>query len=699
MSGVSLIFAPLLAWPLIWGAAGVALAVLALALWRGLAGWALRALAAGALLAALAQPGVQSEVQQSLSDIVLLIEDRSASQTLPGREAATDAAMAALEAAIAALPNTELRRVRLGDGADNAGSLIAAALAGALAAEPRDRIAGAVIVTDGQAHDAALMPEMPAPVQVLLTGRRADWDRRVQIQTAPAFGIIGEPVSVRLRIEDMGAVPGDAPPLADISIAIDGGAPTRYRVPVGEDLELPLELSHGGQNVVQIELAPLPGELTTRNNSAVVQVNGVRDRLRVLLVSGEPHAGERTWRNLLKSDSAVDLVHFTILRPTEKQDGVPVNELSLIAFPTQELFVDKIDEFDLIIFDRYRVRGILPAAYFDNIRDYVDRGGAVLVSAGPEFATADSLYQTALGDILPARPSGRVLEGAFLPRPTALGLRHPVTAALPGMPEAGGEPAWGRWLRQIELTGVRGQAVLEGAGAAPLLVLGRAGEGRVALLASDQAWLWDRGYEGGGPQLELLRRIAHWAMQEPELEEEALYAEPDPGGLGLTVVRRSMAEAVGDVTVTGPDGSAVALHPAETAPGRFTARWQAPGPGLYRLVDGDLERVVAMGAASPREFEATIASREVLAEAVAASNGAFTALEDGVPELRAVRAGRATAGRGWIGITPRGARATVDIRLRPLLPDWAWLLLAAALSVAAWLLEGRGRRVPGRRRA
>ena len=98
-----------------------------------------------------------------------------------------------------------------------------------------------------------------------------------------------------------------------------------------------------------------------------MQINGVRDRLRVLLVSGEPHAGERTWRNLLKSDASVDLVHFTILRPPEKQDGVPVDELSLIAFPTRELFIEKIEDFDLIIFDRYRRRGILPSLYLENI--------------------------------------------------------------------------------------------------------------------------------------------------------------------------------------------------------------------------------------------------------------------------------------------------------------------------------------------
>ncbi|WP_415182738.1 hypothetical protein [Phaeovulum sp.] len=693
MSGLSVIFAPLLAWPLIWAGAAVALVLLAVALWRGLAGWALRALAAGVLLVALAQPAVQREEKTPLSDIVLLVEDRSASQTLPGRADQTGRAVAAMQGELAALPGVETRLIRVGDGAENAGTLVATALAEALAEEPRARVAGAIVVTDGQVHDAALAPDMPAPLHVLLTGQPDDWDRRLVIQTAPAFGIIGEPVSIRLRVEDQGAVPRGTPTLADLTISIDGEPANTYQVPVGEDMELPLTLNHGGQNVVQLTLAPVAGELTDRNNEAVVQINGVRDRLRVLLVSGEPHAGERTWRNLLKSDSAVDLVHFTILRPPEKQDGVPVAELSLIAFPTQELFVDKIDEFDLIIFDRYRARGILPAVYFDNIRDYVTRGGAVLIAAGPEFATVESLYQTSLADILPARPTGKVLDGAYLPRVSALGARHPVTAALEGAPtDDPAAPHWGRWLRQLDLGGARGQVVMEGVDHKPLLVLDRAGEGRVALLASDQAWLWDRGYEGGGPQLELLRRIAHWAMKEPELEEEALYAELEPGSLTLTLVRRTMAEAAGPVAVTGPDGQDYSVPLEETAPGRFTARWSAPQAGLYRLKQDDLERVVAMGPASPREFEATIADEAPLAAAIVAANGSAYRLWDGVPDVRAVRAGRASAGRGWIGITPRGASATTDITVAPLMPAWVWLVLSAALSIAAWVIEGRGRK-------
>ncbi|WP_343081855.1 hypothetical protein [Ostreiculturibacter nitratireducens] len=687
------IFDPLLPWPVVWAAAGVALVLVALALWRGLSGWWLRALAAVALLAAITQPSLQTEDRNPLSDIVLLIVDESSSQRLPGREEQTAAAVARVEAEIAALPNTELRKLTVRDGAEDAGSLVMTALAEALAEEPRARVAGAILVTDGQVHDLDVAPSMPAPLHVLLTGREADWDRRLVIQTAPAFGIIGEPVAIRLMVEEQGNLPpAEKGRSVDLSIAIDGAEPNTYTVPVGQTLELPVTLDHGGQNVVQFGFEAADGELTDRNNAAVVQINGVRDRLRVLLVSGEPHAGERTWRNLLKSDASVDLVHFTILRPPEKQDGVPVTELSLIAFPTRELFVEKIEEFDLIIFDRYRLRGILPSLYLNNIRDYVLNGGAVLIAAGPEYATVESVFYSGLGGILPGEPTGRVVEEGYKPAITALGARHPVTEGLeafaPEPAEDGAEsPGWGRWLRIVDVDATQGNVVMEGAGGRPLLILDRAGEGRVALLTSDQAWLWTRGYEGGGPQLELLRRLAHWTMKEPELEEEALFADAE--GQTLKITRRSLEEGPREVTIIGPDGEPVIVPLTEAEPGRYVAEWPAPDVGLYRLTDGELDRVMALGPAAPKEFEETIASAEKLASVIEPTNGGDLRIEEGLPDIRAVRSGRTAAGRGWIGITPRDSYLTADIRVSPLLPAWAFLLIATALAVAAWLREGR----------
>jgi hypothetical protein len=689
----TLVFDPLLPWLLLYAVAAVAALSVAVALWRGLSGWWLRGLAAAVLLLALCNPSLQQEDRAPLSDIVLAIVDESASQRIGDRPAQTEEALANVTAEVAALPNTELRVVRLGDGPGDEGTLLLTALSEALAEEPRARVAGAILITDGQAHDIAVAPNMPAPVSVLLTGRESDWDRRLTVRNAPAFAIMGEPLTLTLRIDDEGAVPASVGQSADLSISVDGAEPQLFTVPVGEDLDLPVTLPHGGMNVLQFQVAATEGELTDRNNAAVVQINGVRDRLRVLLVSGEPHAGERVWRNLLKSDASVDLVHFTILRPPEKQDGVPVTELSLIAFPTRELFVEKIEEFDLIIFDRYRQRGILPTSYLDNVVEYVKNGGTVLMAAGPEFGTADSLFRSPLAEILPVVPSGRVVEEGFLPKLTDLGHRHPVTAGLDdfvpedGTAVEGDGPHWGRWFRMTDVEATGGQIVMEGAGGRPLLVLDRVGEGRVAMLASDHAWLWGRGYEGGGPQLELLRRLAHWMLKEPELEEEALSVTAQ--GSTLTITRRTIGDPPGDLTLTGPDGTETVLTLPEVRPGEYQLEWDAPDMGLYRLAQGDLMAVIAVGPSAPREFEQTIASETVLAPVVEATRGGILRLEDGAPDIRAVREGRVAAGRGWIGITPRNAYVTQDVSIAPLLPAWALLLLASALAVGAWLREGR----------
>ena len=679
----TLAFAPLLPLPLVLALGVLACAAVLVALWRGLGGWALRGLAALVVLAALAGPRWQIEDRQSLPDIVFLAVDDSASNRLGSRAQLTAGADAQLQAALAARPNTELRRITVPDSPDDGGTALLAAVAAAMAEAPRNRIAGIIALSDGQVHDSDLGLDLPAPFHLLHSGLPGDWDRRLVVENAPAFAIMGEPVTLSLRIEDFGAAPaGDG--RAQLEISVDGAPPQQFQVPLGQTLQLPIELPHAGRNVIQFSVPPAQGELTERNNTALVQINGVRDRLRVLLVSGEPHAGGRTWRNLLKSDASVDLVHFTILRPPDKQDGVPVTELSLIAFPTRELFMEKIDDFDLIIFDRYKRRGILPGVYLDNVRRYIEEGGALLVAAGPDFASADSIYRSPLAAALPAEPTARVIEQGFTPAITDLGQRHPVTAGLapPGLP---GD--WGRWMRQVELTPQRGHVVMSGADDKPLLVLDRVGEGRVALLASDQAWLWDRGFEGGGPQLELLRRLAHWMMKEPDLEEEAIWAETT--GQSMRIIRRSLEQGLGAVQVETPSGAVVDLPLVETRPGQFEARFDGPEIGLYRLTQGTASAVVGLGPAAPREFVETLASDQPLAAVLAAGRGGYVALADGVPQLRDVRPGRPAVGRGWIGLTPREAYETLSLRQVPLLPAWLVLLLATALITAAWLREGR----------
>ncbi|TPE52928.1 hypothetical protein [Amaricoccus solimangrovi] len=684
-------FDPTLPPPVLLALAALALLALALALWRGLVGWWLRALAALVLLFALAGPSLRREDRTPVPNIALVVLDDSASNALDDRREQLSAALDGLREELRRLDETrplEVREIRVTDkGAD--GTKLLTALGDAMAELPADRIAGAILVTDGQIHDPEALTAFPAPVQVLLTGHATDWDRRVVVETAPAFAIVDEAVSLTLRVEDLGAAPAEGG-TATLSLALDGDAPRDFQVPLNQSVTLPVTLKRGGLNTLRVATPARAGELTDRNNSRIVSINGVRDRLRVLLVSGEPYPGERTWRNLLKSDASVDLVHFTILRPPDKQDFVPVFELSLIAFPTQELFMEKVDEFDLIIFDRYKRRGILPNTYFDNIVRYVRDGGALLIASGADFAGAESLYRSPLRDVLPVEPTGRVIDGGFTPRIPLVGERHPVTAGLgdhaphPAAPD--GTPGWGRWFRAVEVK-ARGPVIMEGPENTPLLVLQREGEGRVAVLTSDEAWLWSRGYEGGGPQMELLRRLAHWLMKEPELEEEVLLGSGDEGA--VIVTRRTLGDTIPEVIATSPSGVESAVPMTEVTPGRWQGRIENAENGAWRLANGDLATTAVVGPAAPSEFRDPVSTGDILGPLASGTRGGVKRLEDGLPRTRMVREGRVADGRGWIGLADRRAYQLRDIRQVELAPGWAMLLLSAGLVFAAWRLEGR----------
>ncbi len=688
-----LVLVPLLPWWMIAALAAASVLLTALALWRRARGAGLRGLALVAGLAALANPISVDETRDPLDDVAIIVVDESLSQRVGERREATEAARTALASRIERLDGMALRIVTAGaptaaeDGGEAGdGTLLFAALEDALADIAPERVAGVVMITDGQVHDVpanAARLGLRAPLHVLLSGRRDEQDRRLVVEQAPRYGIVGETLALRLRVEDETMAPGSA---ATVTLRRDGGPPQRITVTIGQSREIPFELDHGGTTVLEITADAGRAELTLDNNRAVTVINGVRDRLRVLLVSGEPHAGERTWRNLLKADPSVDLVHFTILRPPEKQDGTPIRELALIAFPIRELFEVKLGEFDLIIFDRYNRRGVLPLVYFDNIVRYVREGGAVLVAAGPGFAGPLSLYRSPLSEIFPARPTGKVLNAGFRPQVLDRGRRHPVTADLAGLND--GEPRWGRWFRLIDAEADSGTVVMHGTGGRPVLVLDRIGKGRVAQLLSDHVWLWDRGFEGGGPQAELLRRLAHWLMQEPELEEDALRAVSHGGR--LEIERRSLEPDDSPVTVTFPSGATreVALTP--TSGGRSTARIAVAEAGLYRLGDGRRSAVAAVGALNPREFADLRTTARRLQPIVEASGGGVHWVADGGgPSVRKVRPGRSLSGPGWIGFKANRRYLVTGMEQTPLLPPFIALVLVLGTLAMAWRAEGR----------
>ncbi len=686
---IGIAFAPLVATQILW--AVIAAAVLfALVLFVSRSrGAAVRTLALALIALALANPSFTREDRDPLTSVAVVVVDKSPSQNFGDRMAQTEAARAKILDALHRIPGLEVRVIEAGEAdGETDGTRLFTALNSTLADVPSDRFAGVIMITDGRVHDVpadAGSLGFSAPVHALITGHADERDRRIALVAAPRFGIVGQPQTITYRVEDQGAHESTA----QVTVRRDGDVVETRNVPIGTAQSVTVPIPHGGQNIVEIEASPLAGELTQVNNRVVVSIDGVRDKLRVLLVSGEPHAGERTWRNLLKSDPSVDLVHFTILRPPEKQDGTPINELSLIAFPTRELFQQKIDDFQLIMFDRYARQGVLPIIYFDNITRYVRDGGAVLVAAGPDYASSTSIWRTPLDAILPAEPSGNVTNQAYRPELTELGRRHPVTRGLEG--SEGKSPQWSEWFRVVDTRSATGTTIMQGPDAKPLLVLSHEGEGRVALLLSDHIWLWARGFEGGGPHLDLLRRLSHWLMKEPDLEEEALRLTVS--GHDLLVRRQTMADQVADVTLTSPSGAARTLKLDVKKPGVWESSVSANELGLWRATDGKLNALINVGPANPREYAEVTSTTQVLAPLANATGGDARRLEDGgglnVPRIIAVRSADTYKGDDWLGLKMSDASVVRGVGVLPVFAGLLGLLLLLGSIAGTWVREGR----------
>jgi len=340
---------------------------------------------------------------------------------------------------------------------------------------------------------------------------------------------------------------------------------------------------------------------------------------------------------------------------------------------------------------------VLPILYFDNIARYVRDGGAVLVAAGPDYADDGSLYDTPLEPVLPVAPTGRIIEEPFHAKVTDVGERHPVTRALDG---AGFDPPhWGRWFRLIDVERPQeGNVVMSGAEEKPLLVLSREGEGRVALLLSDHAWLWARGFEGGGPHVDLLRRLAHWLMKEPDLEEEALRATARAGE--LEVEQQTMAETSPPVTVRSPSGKVATLNLTLVEPGLWRATLPVDEIGLYRVEQGDKRAFAHVGAANPREFIDARSTDTLLGPLAEATGGRIARMADAdgnpeTPRIVPIRAGATKSGSDWIGVRMTEASVLKGVIRVPLFGGYVGpaaflaLLVLLLMPVFTWYREGR----------
>jgi len=654
-------FSPLLPLPLL-AAAGIAsliAVIIALAVRARGAAWRIPGFAL--LFLILCGPSYVVQTRHGLPDIAVAVVDQSQSMRIGSRAAMAAAALKKLQADAAKIPNLQFRVVAVPAAADG-GTALFGALRDGLADIPAAQLAGVIAITDGEVSDAPKQLGLPAPLTALLAARGEETDRELRLNNAPAYGLVGQNVQLGFTVIDHGA--DDAGRLAAVTVSSNGSVIWSQSVPVGVPVSVAVPVRHAGAAIISVQVAPLPGEVSEVNDQAAFTLNGVRKRLEVLLISGDPDQGERSWRVLLKSDPAVELVHFTILRtPGEIMDALP-NELALVPFPVQQLFDDDIGKFDLIILDQFNASGLLPPQYLGNIANRVEAGGALLVEVGPEFVTDGSLAYTPLAPVLPAVPAppGTVTQ-AFTPGITALGARHPVTAPFAGM-------ALAPWYRQEIATPTAGDVLMQGADNAPLLILAKFGQGRVGMLLSDQFWLWTRGGAEAGPALPLLRRCVHWLLNEPALEAEALTATIADGQ--ITVQRQTLSENYpGDAIITTPDGQSLRLKLRPQAPGNYAASLAADQPGVWHAQEGGLNADAALAAQNALEYQDLAATSQRLRPI--AGNIIWLG-QDPAPALAPM-------------LRRRYASAVTGTSSMPLLPPFPSMLAVLVLLTASWWRE------------
>lgn len=647
------------------------------------------------LILALLNPQAVNEDRDPLPDTVLILTDTSDSMQIGQRARIATAIKTALQDEFSTASNLDVITVNLPQ--DPRGTLLAKALTDGLSSVPKSRLAGVIALTDGRAHDittqtARILPD-GIPFHALIIGDENARDRRISAIKSPKFGVVGEQAEFELRVDD----PGFEGERARIEVKLNGTLKARFPITIGTPVSIPLEIERRGSNTVEMSVAGVDGELTLNNNLYVSEISGIRDRLRVLLITGEPHSGGRAWRNLLKSDPALDLVQFTILTvPGLKNPNARPTELSLIQFPTRQLFEEKLDEFDLIIFDQYERRSfstrngrrqpnILPQ-YYQNMTRYVENGGALLLATGPAFSGAGSLYRTPLVSILPTRPNGKIIDQAFRPALNDKGRRHPITSSFKGQTSEN----WGHWYRTIDNDPISGDVLMEGPDGAPLFLIDKVGNGRVAMLMSDQAWLWSKGHNGGGPYSEMFRRTAHWLMGEPDLDAEVLQANAKDGR--LEIERRSLNDVTGPARITYPDGTRASANFDKISDGVYRAELPLRGQGAYRLEHGSLSAITAIGALNPREFSELLPSTEILAPLSTDTGGKLISLGldvNKVPLILRVRAGKPTAGGDWIGLVSHEAFVVTQSRRTPLAPGLLLFALFFIFLIWAWRQESQ----------
>lgn len=536
-----------------------------------------------------------------------------------------------------------------------------------------------------------------APVHTVGIGERSLRDLSVAAVLADEFAFVRTPVTIDAVIRQNGLPDRQV----DVTLTRDGRTVgTRSVILKGDRSEERVSFNwlpdHPGNFVFSISTPVLGGEALASNNAQVFTVKVIRDRIRVLHLCGRPSWDQRFLRAMLRRDPNVDLVSFFILRTETDEQPWNRNELSLIPFPTYEIFEEQLRSFDLVIFQNFNFAPYGVEPFLPGVRDYVEGGGALAMVGGELSFSSGGYGSTALRDVLPvelgpAPPPGatatdhELTVDSFRPRLTAEGRSHPVTSLVLDPRE--NELRWGKLppldgvnrvprLRSGAVALLTHPTLRDGAGKpAPVLVAGEAGKGRSLALLTDSAWHWGFVASGEGDDGRAFQRFwenaIRWLVRDPALTllriemDRVEYRRGQPAAARLRAMRPDYSPAKNvdvtlDVAAAGGEPGAKpqrVLKATTNQDGEAHIDLGALAPGAYRLTGrATLEgRAVAeektfVVRAEGRELEDVAYRDTILREISRVTEGDHRFEELGRPTIRdprEVKVGRQRAVELW----------------------------------------------------
>ena len=548
-----------------------------------------------------------------------------------------------------------------------------------------ERLSGIIIITDGQIHDFHNYNKLlsKTPIHYILVGNKKEKDRILKTTNVPKFAVLGKKYEISINIKDN----TEKKNLKTDFYLNEQLVSTKY-LSQNKTYKILLPELSIGKNILEIKTEESNIEISKLNNYQTHEIVGIQDKLKVMLISGEPNMGLRNLRNILNSDPNIELLHFTILRPPTKRDLTPVKELSLIPFPTQELFAADISKFNLIIFDQYGLQGILPPKYLDNISKFVLSGGALLDIVGKKHLTKDSLINSPIKQILPTIPLENISNKMFKPELTKVGKLHPITNKLKNNYQ---EKPWGEWTNYTRSQLTSGKVLLHHK-SDPLLAVDYVGKGRVVQILSSDSWVWQKSLDNKGPLIELIRNIIQWLLKNPKLEENFINLNTENNIIKIKL--NSISSGDISAKIVTPSKEAIKLKLKDTGNGIFEGEFTSLERGKFQIIWKDKTKYFIIDDMNNKEVK-EITSTDYKIKSFVEKNNTFTKnfnivwKNQSTLKVLKIYNNKILGGKNWIGIVEKKVPKIYENSKQKLFNWYTIFMFLVFLVFLSWYKEGR----------